>query len=167
LKRRAWRTVLDHVYQALVRWLAPVLVFTAEEAWGSRYPDAGSVHLLEWPVIGTWQDEALAARIGAVRRARELAYLELEALRRDKRLGSFLEAGVVIETEEPGFRTLLEGLDLAELLLVASVEVREGSGLRVEAVPSGLAKCERCWRHLPDVDGETGLCGRCDGVVNG
>ena len=50
-KRRAYRTVLDTLFQALVRWLAPVLVFTTEEVWGTRYPDAGSVHLLEWPEL--------------------------------------------------------------------------------------------------------------------
>ena len=50
-KRRAYRTVLDTLFHALVRWLAPVLVFTSEEVWGTRYPDAGSVHLLEWPEV--------------------------------------------------------------------------------------------------------------------
>ena len=50
-RRRAYRTVLDTLFHALVRWLAPVLVFTSEEVWGTRYPDAGSVHLLEWPEI--------------------------------------------------------------------------------------------------------------------
>src|SRR5204862_1603279 len=51
LKRRAYRTVLDTLFHALVRWLAPVLVFTTEEVWGTRYPDSGSVHLLEWPIV--------------------------------------------------------------------------------------------------------------------
>ena len=51
IKRRAYRTVLDTMFQALVRWLAPVLVFTTEEVWGTRFPDAGSVHLLEWPEL--------------------------------------------------------------------------------------------------------------------
>ena len=50
-KRRACRTVLDTLFQALVRWLAPVLVFTSEEVWATRYPHAGSVHLLEWPDV--------------------------------------------------------------------------------------------------------------------
>ena len=50
-RRRAYRTVLDTLFHALVRWLSPVLVFTSEEVWGTRYPDAGSVHLLEWPVV--------------------------------------------------------------------------------------------------------------------
>ena len=50
-KRRAYRTMLDSLFHALVRWLAPVLVFTAEEVWATRYPDDGSVHLLEWPEV--------------------------------------------------------------------------------------------------------------------
>ena len=57
-RRRAYRTVLDTLFHALTRWLAPVLVFTSEEVWGTRFPDAGSVHLLEWPAI----DAALARR---------------------------------------------------------------------------------------------------------
>src|SRR4029453_2603420 len=50
-KRRAYRSVLDILFHAMVRWMAPVLVFTTEEVWGTRFPDAGSVHLLEWPVV--------------------------------------------------------------------------------------------------------------------
>ena len=53
-KRRAYRTVLDTLFHALVRWMAPVLVFTTEEVWGTRYPDGGSVHLLEWPEVSAW-----------------------------------------------------------------------------------------------------------------
>ena len=64
-KRRAYRTVLDTVFHALVRWTSPILCFTAEEVWGTRYPDAGSVHLLEWPEIDAgWRDEALAREMG-------------------------------------------------------------------------------------------------------
>jgi isoleucyl-tRNA synthetase len=159
LRRRAWRTVLDQLFHALTRWLAPVLVFTAEEVWGSRFPEGGSVHLLEWPEIDAgWRDEALERRIAAARALRDKAYLALEVLRRDKVIGSFLDARVTAEIPAEA-----EGLDLAELLLVA--DVVPGAALAVE--PSGLAKCARCWRHLPDVDEESRLCGRCDAVVNG
>ena len=70
-KRRAYRTVLDTLFHALVRWAAPVLVFTSEEVWGTRYPDAGSVHLLEWPLIDPqWrEDDALAGEMGCASRA--------------------------------------------------------------------------------------------------
>ena len=71
-KRRAYRTVLDTVFHALVRWMSPILCFTAEEVWGTRYPDGGSVHLLEWPEIDAgWRDEALGARWDVIRATRE------------------------------------------------------------------------------------------------
>ena len=62
-KRRAYRTVLDTVFHALVRWMSPILCFTAEEVWGTRFPDGGSVHLLDWPEIDAgWRDDALGQR---------------------------------------------------------------------------------------------------------
>jgi isoleucyl-tRNA synthetase len=166
LTRRAWRTVLDICFHALARWLAPVLVFTAEEVWGTRYPDAGSVHLLDWPEIDAgWRDTALARQIGLVRRLREEAYLKLEELRRNKHIGSFLEARVNITTAHADRIAALAGLDMAELLLVAEVSITHGDSETLTVGKTDLAKCARCWRHLPDVDAGTQLCGRCEAVV--
>jgi isoleucyl-tRNA synthetase len=166
--RRAWRTVLDITFHALTRWLAPVMVFTAEEVWGTRYPDAGSVHLLEWPEIEAgWQDTALDKQFMLARKLREEVYLKLEELRRAKTVGSFLEAGVTITTSHADRITALAGLDLAELLLVADVSLTHGDTESLTVEKADLAKCARCWRHLPDVNAETELCGRCDAVVNG
>ncbi|MEN9933002.1 MAG: isoleucine-tRNA ligase, partial [Pseudomonadota bacterium] len=166
--RRAWRTVLDITFHALTRWLAPVLVFTAEEVWGTRFPDAGSVHLLDWPEIdGGWQDEALARQFSLARKLREEAYLKLEELRRAKTVGSFLEARVAITTANADRIAALAGVDLAELLLVAEVALSHGEAESLVVEKADLAKCARCWRHMPDVQAETELCGRCDAVVNG
>ncbi|OYZ17012.1 MAG: isoleucine--tRNA ligase [Sphingomonadales bacterium 28-64-96] len=166
--RRAWRTVLDLTFHALTRWLAPVMVFTAEEVWGTRYPDAGSVHLLEWPEIDAgWQDTALDKQFTLARKLREEAYLKLEELRRAKTVGSFLEASVSITTTHADRITSLAGLDLAELLLVANVSLTRGDTEALTVEKADLAKCARCWRHLPDVNAETELCGRCDDVVHG
>jgi isoleucyl-tRNA synthetase len=166
MKRRAWRTVLDTIFHALTRWLAPVLVFTTEEVWGTRFPDAGSVHLLEWPEIDAgWLDPDQSWRFGSVLRLRNEAYLKLEELRRQKVIGSFLEAKVVYKKSREDSDRLLDGLDLAELLLVAEVEVIVGSETGVEVSKVEHEKCARCWRHLPDVDSETQLCGRCAEVV--
>jgi isoleucyl-tRNA synthetase len=166
--RRAWRTVLDVTFHALTRWLAPVLVFTAEEVWGTRFPGAGSVHLLDWPEIDAgWQDAALARQIGLARKLREEAYLRLEELRRNKDIGSFLEARVSITTAHTHRIATLAGLDLAELLLVAEVSITAGASEALTVEKADLAKCARCWRHLPDVHAETQLCGRCDAVING
>jgi isoleucyl-tRNA synthetase len=168
LTRRAWRTVLDITFHALTRWLAPVLVFTAEEVWATRYPDADSVHLLEWPDIdAAWQDAALDKQFSVARKLREEAYLKLEELRRAKTVGSFLEARVAITTAHADRIAALAGLDLAELLLVADVSITAGDAESLTVAKADLPKCARCWRHLPDVNAETELCGRCDGVVNG
>jgi isoleucyl-tRNA synthetase len=166
IKRRAWRTVLDITFHALTRWLAPVLVFTSEEVWGTRFPDAGSVHLLEWPEIAAgWQDDALAGQIALARRLRDEVYLKLEELRREKVIGSFLEARVAITTQYQDRVATLAGLDLAELLLVADVQLAVGAEESLTVAATDAAKCARCWRLLPDVDSETQLCGRCAEVV--
>src|SRR5205085_2512393 len=89
-KRRAYRTVLDTLFHALVRWLAPVLVFTSEEVWGTRYPAGGSVHLLEWPDIP--QVEADDRKWAELRALRQQVTEAIEPLRREKVLGSSLEA---------------------------------------------------------------------------
>jgi isoleucyl-tRNA synthetase len=166
--RRAWRTVLDITFHALTRWLAPVMVFTAEEVWGTRYPDASSVHLLEWPEVDAgWQDAALDKQFMLARKLREEVYLKLEELRRAKTVGSFLEASVTITTTHADRIAGLAGLDLAELLLVADVSLTNGDTEALTVEKADLAKCARCWRHLPDVKPETELCGRCDAVVHG
>lgn len=172
LTRRAWRTVLDIIFHALTRWLAPVLVFTAEEVWTARYPGSGSVHLLEWPEIDkAWRDPALDTGFAFFRLAKGHAYLKLEALRRDKIIGSFLEAAVTIRVDNEADFAGFKILDLAELMLVASVSVEllpkgtVGPDDFVTVTRAQLPKCARCWRHLPDVTAETQLCGRCADVV--
>ena len=166
--RRAWRTVLDLTFHALTRWLAPVMVFTAEEVWSTRYPDATSVHLLEWPEVNAgWQDAALDKQFMLARKLREEVYLKLEELRRAKTVGSFLEASVTITTTHADRIAALAGLDLAELLLVADVSLTHADTESLTVEKADLAKCARCWRHLPDVNAETELCGRCHAVVNG
>ena len=91
--------MLDTLFHALVRWLAPVLVFTSEEVWGTRYPGGGSVHLLEWPVVP-------AGRCQTRRDGRRFARFapqvteRIEPLRRDKVVGSSLEAEVWVPSDE-------------------------------------------------------------------
>jgi isoleucyl-tRNA synthetase len=164
-KRRAYRTVLDTIFHALVRWLAPILCFTTEEVWQTRYPDAGSVHLLEWPAIdAAWRDEALAAKWELIRATRERVTENIEPLRRDKVIGSSLEARVAYPDLELGLTD--ESLsDLAEIYIVSEVVPGEGEG--IDVTRSDYLKCGRCWRLLPDVAEDGGLCARCEGVVNG
>ena len=164
-KRRAYRTVLDQVFQALVRWMSPILCFTAEEVWQTRYPEGGSVHLLEWPAIDpAWRDEALAAKWDVIRATRERVTECIEPLRRDKIIGSSLEARVTYPDLE--LELTHESLaDLAEIFIVSEVAAGEGEG--IEVTRTDHLKCGRCWRHLPDVAQEGALCARCEAVVHG
>ncbi|MDB5693230.1 MAG: isoleucine-tRNA ligase [Alphaproteobacteria bacterium] len=164
-KRRACRTVLDIVFHALVRWMAPILCFTTEEVWETRFPDKGSVHLLEWPEIdAAWRDEALAARWGLVRASREQVTESIEPLRREKVIGSSNEARILSPAVEMDL-TGLEPLELREIYIVS--EVVPGDGDSIEVARTDFLKCGRCWRHVPEVPEEGGLCGRCEEVVNG
>jgi isoleucyl-tRNA synthetase len=154
-KRQAYRTVLDTLFQALVRWTAPVLVFTAEEVWGTRYPDAGSVHLLEWPEVPSVPGDN-DARWAELRELRTKVTEAIEPLRRDKVIGSSLEAAVTVPelTASPD--------ELAELFIVASV----AAGDAVTVAKTDNLKCGRCWRYLPEVTDDGALCDRCAEVVN-
>jgi len=153
-KRRAYRSVLD-IFHSLVRWLAPVLVFTSEEVWGTRYPDEGSVHLLEWPVVP--EIVADEARWDEMRALREQVTEAIEPLRRDKVLGSSLEAEVAVPGDQASAG------ELAELFITSTVT----NGEAVAVKKTEHKKCGRCWRHLPEVKADGDLCDRCDGVVNG
>jgi isoleucyl-tRNA synthetase len=166
--RNAYRTVLDLLFHALVRYAAPVLVFTAEEVWLSRYPEdgeeddagqRGSVHLLEWPSVpGVRVDDAKWAQLRALR---DQVNEAIEPLRRDKTIRSSLEAEVVVPAA-----AVPEGVSdeqLAELFITATVT--RGQGEAVIVTKTSHHKCGRCWRLLPDVAEDGALCGRCDEVV--
>lgn len=153
-KRRAYRTVLDTLFHALIRYAAPVIVFTAEETWGSRYPDGDSVHLLEWPEVPAVEaDDAKWAQLRTLRAAVTEA---IEPLRREKIIGSSLAAVVTVPESAPE-------ADLAELFITGTVT--RGQGEEVTVTPSTDHKCGRCWRHLPEVTEDGALCDRCDDVV--
>ncbi|MBA4052903.1 MAG: isoleucine--tRNA ligase, partial [Erythrobacter sp.] len=152
----------------LIRYAAPVLVFTAEEVWLSRYPEdgeadeagqRGSVHLLEWPSVpGVMVETAKWERLRALRDAVNEA---IEPLRRDKTIRSSLEAEVVVPAS-----AVPEGVtdaQLAELFITATVT--RGQGDAVIVSKTSHHKCGRCWRLLPDVAEDGALCSRCDAVV--
>lgn len=161
-KRRAYRSVLDILFNALVRYAAPVLVFTAEEVWQSRNPGSDSVHLLEWPEIDRWEDDDLGTEWAALRTLRSQVLEAIEPMRREKVVGSGLEA----EVEVPASATMsLQPEALAELFITAKVSLTDGEAVHVSRTENH--KCGRCWRHLPDVSEDGTLCGRCDEVLNG
>ncbi|HEX7821369.1 MAG TPA: isoleucine--tRNA ligase [Sphingobium sp.] len=155
-KRRAYRTVLDTLFHALIRYAAPIIPFTAEEVWGSRYPDVQSVHLLEWPEVDSaWLDASLGERWAGIRESRIQVNEAIEPLRREKIVRSSLEAEVTMYL-------VPQHVDFAEVCIVADVK-EEGEGITV--TPTDHHKCGRCWRHLPDVVEDAALCGRCEAVV--
>ncbi len=169
LRRQASRTVLDHLHRALCTWLAPVLVFTAEEAWTARFGEADSVHLQDFPTIPSgWRDDALGAKWEMIRELRRLGTTELEAMRADKRIGSSNQAVVtmVLPDEQAG---LLSADAWADILIVAGTQVQSAAvaGARASMAPG--SKCDRCWKVLPEVGtiaGHPALCRRCADAVD-
>jgi len=159
--RRAYRSVLDTLFHALVRYAAPVLVFTAEEVWMSRYPDGQSVHLLEWPQVPAAAIDR--AKWDALRALRARVTEAIEPLRRDKTIRSSLEAEVAVPAS-----AVPEGVSdeaLAEVFITATVT--RGQAGAVIVTKTTHHKCARCWRHLPDVAFPEGaLCTRCDEVIS-
>jgi isoleucyl-tRNA synthetase len=170
-KRRAYRSLLAILFDALTKWLAPVLVFTAEEAWAAA-GNGDSVHLELWPAIDpAWRDDALAAKWSRLRDIRRVVTGAIEIERGAKRVGSSLAA---VPTLYGVDAAELAGVDMAELVITS--EFRLGGTAPADAftlsdVPGVAAviaaskeeKCARCWRHLPEVTED--LCGRCEEVV--
>ncbi|WP_230292237.1 isoleucine--tRNA ligase [Croceicoccus sp. Ery5] len=163
VKRRAYRATLDILFHALVRYAAPVLVFTAEEVWGTRFPDQGSVHLLEWPKIALADDlRADKAVWDRLRDLRENVNEAIEPFRREKTIRSSLAAEVTVP--EGAVPAGFTDSDLAELFITATV--MRGQGDAVTITPTDMSKCGRCWRHLPEVAEDGDACDRCDNVVS-
>ncbi len=161
IKRRSYRTVLDVLFHALVRYAAPVLCFTAEEVWQSRFPnDDSSVHYLEWPSLPEVEDGVgVGKKWTQIRALRETVTEAIEPMRREKTVRSSLEAEVTIKSMSPLAPT--EAAELAEAFIVAKVT----PGDAVTVTRTDFHKCGRCWRHLPEVTIDGELCNRCDEVV--
>jgi isoleucyl-tRNA synthetase len=181
LRRRAARTVLDHLHRCLTAWLAPVLVFTAEEAWCARFGDETSVHLQDFADIPEgWRDDALGERWERVRQIRRVLTGSLELARANAAIGAALQAAPVLHLPEAE-RELASEAEWAEIGIV--------SGLAVATTPAPAdafrlldvadvavvfrrapgEKCARCWKVLPEVGEHSGhptLCGRCADAVD-
>ena len=157
VKRRSYRTVLDVLFHALVRYAAPVLCFTAEEVWQARFPsDDSSVHYLEWPSLPSLDaDDVVGSKWREIRELRVAVTEAIEPLRREKTVRSSLEAEVTVPA------MLLDADALAEAFIVAKVT----QGDAVTVTRTDFHKCGRCWRHLPEVTVDGELCDRCEGVV--
>ncbi|MEL7030516.1 MAG: class I tRNA ligase family protein, partial [Pseudomonadota bacterium] len=183
VRRRAARTVMDETFSRLTAWFAPIACFTMEEAWLSRYPsDDGSVHLRVLPQTpDAWRDDALAEKWETVRRLRRVVTGALEIERRDKRIGSSLEAAPEVYVTDTAYLDAMQGVDLAEIAITSAARLVEGeapsdafrledvAGVAVVPAQAKAKKCVRCWMLLPDVGlnaDHPGLCGRCVEAVS-
>ena len=159
LTRKACLTVLDHLFRATVTWLAPMLCFTAEEAWLARDPAALSVHLEPFPAIPqSWRNEALAEKWRKVRVVRRVVTGALEIERAQKRIGSSLEAHPVVYVGDPELFAAVVDVNLAEVCITSAATLVEGEGpdtafrldeVRAVAVEPRRAegkKCARSWK---------------------
>jgi isoleucyl-tRNA synthetase len=179
LRRRACRTVMDLIFERLTAWLAPLVPFTMEEAWTTRFPDAGSNCLRTIPdTPSSWRNDAEAARWLKVDDVLEVVTGALEVERREKRIGSALEASPRIWITDAARLAAFEGVDPAEVFRTSAAEFVAGDGpasafrlpetpgVAVEPLAAPGCKCARCWRVLPEVKAEGGLCLRCEDALS-
>ena len=183
-RRRATLAVLDELFSCLTAWFAPVLSFTMEEVWLTRFPgETESVHLRQFPEIpAEWCDEKLAAKWAKIRMVRRVVTGALELERREKRIGSSLEAAPRIHISDPDLAAAMAGVDLDEIAITSAAklvtEPAPDAAFRLEEV-AGVAvvpqraegrKCGRCWMVLPDIGSNRAhpdICGRCADAVGG
>jgi isoleucyl-tRNA synthetase len=162
--RKAALTTIDILCDALLKWLAPILVFTAEEAWLAFRPAETSVHLATFPQgLEAGRDERLAAKWKAVRRVRAVVTGALEIERANKTIGASLEADPKVYIADESLRAALEGVDFADVCITSHIEVVAGEapegaftlpdtpGVGVVSRRAEGRKCARSWRISPQV----------------
>jgi isoleucyl-tRNA synthetase len=154
LRRRACRTVMDEVFKRLTVWFAPVMVFTCEEAWEQRYPGMGSVHLQLFPETpAVWRDAGHAARWAAILDVRKDVTGALEIERREKRIGSSLEADVTVLVPGEAVAGLFSGEDPAEIFITSAARL-------VTEIPGATADATDPERPFTLVDPGSGAISR-------
>ncbi|WP_394227221.1 isoleucine--tRNA ligase [Paracoccus marcusii] len=180
-RRRAARTVLDLLFHRLVTWLAPILPFTMEDVWLSRFPsEDDSVHLHDFAQTpADWLNEPLAAKWEHVRRARRVVTAALEVKRTDKTIGASLEAAPVVHVEDAQMLAALKSVAFADVCITSDLSLTadpapteafrmaETPGIGVVFETAEGEKCQRCWKILPDVGthAHPGVCARCDAAL--
>lgn len=179
LRRRATRTVMDMVFNHLTIWLAPILCFTAEEAYLARHAGTeGSIHLQTFPAVPQeWHQPALAAKWERIREIRRVVTGAMELARNDKQIGSSLQAHPELHLPAED-RRLLDGMNFAEICIASNITLSDApvpaaaftladiAGVGVVMAQAVGEKCERCWQVLPEVTSAQGqLCNRCHDAV--
>jgi isoleucyl-tRNA synthetase len=166
LARRSAQTALWHITNAMLRWMAPFLSFTAEEAWKVFAPGkSASIFIETYSDTSAWADAALLAKWSRIREIRDMVNKEIEAVRSAGKVGSSLQAKVVIGVNAAD-RALLASLgdDLKFVTITSNATLAESAELNVTVTPSTAQKCERCWHYRDDVGTDPAhptICGRC------
>jgi isoleucyl-tRNA synthetase len=164
-KRKASIEVVRHLFNCLIKWTAPLLPFTTEEAWLSLYADKKSVHLEQFPdVPAAWRNDALTKNWGVIKNVRRAVTGALELERAKKTIGSSLEAAPKVFVQMEGWAfDLLHKTDLSEICITSGLDLAKGDGpadafrlddLKNVAIVPSLAsgiKCARSWRYTDDV----------------
>jgi len=165
-RRRATQNGMHKIFEALCRLLAPILVFTAEEAW--RHSTAGgSVHLLELPQAQDRYDEA-SAQIVELLRLRGVIGQAIERARQEKLIGNALEAAVVLHSDS-NVTTKIDKEELEEFFILSDLTIHQAKEASASVTKTSYRKCARCWRHRTTVGASKAhpdLCDRCAEVVS-
>ncbi len=167
LARRSAQTALWNITHAMLRWMAPFLSFTAEEAW-KLFGDSESIFFETYAEIGG-PDAELIAKWTRIRAAREMVNKEIESLREAGKVGSSLQANVELTVPMASHGELWSALaslgdDLKFVFITSVMEVMAGDAMAVKVAPSEAIKCDRCWHWRDEVgqdDAHPTLCGRC------
>ena len=171
LARRSAQTALWQILQAMLRWMAPFLSFTAEEAWGvlgasGKTPQAtrDSIFLDSYSPLAE-PDQPLLAKWARIREIRDLVNKDIELLRAEGQLGSSLQANISLTVGADDYALLASlGHDLKFVFITSAIDLVAGSALSIRASASKAIKCERCWHYREDVGHDSAhstLCGRC------
>jgi isoleucyl-tRNA synthetase len=169
LARRSAQTALHQITHAMLRWMAPFLSFTAEEAW-KIFGNSESIFMETFSALGQ-SDDGLLAKWRRIREIRDAVNKDIEALRAAGQVGASLQACVTL-TVAPEDHALLGSLgdDLKFVFITSTIELIAGSALQVSARASSDSKCERCWHYSADVGHDAAhptLCGRCTSNLYG
>ena len=169
LARRSAQTALHQITHAMLRWMAPFLSFTAEEAW-KAFGDSESIFMETYGAIAG-ADEALLAKWSRLREIRDAVNKDIETLRAEGKVGASLQADITLAAG-PEDHALLASLgdDLKFVFITSAVTLQPGAALTVQVVPSSAEKCERCWHYRTDVGSDAAhptLCGRCTSNLYG
>ena len=165
IARRSAQTALWQITHAMLRWMAPFLSFTAEEAWPILAPGKSPSIFTETFSTFAAPDAALLAKWQRIRAIRDEANKAIEAVRTAGAVGSSLQADLALSLA-PADHDLLSSLgeDLKFVLISSRVTLARGDALVVSVTPSAATKCERCWHWRSDVGHDAAhpaLCGRC------